>query len=201
MFQSYFKIGWRNLLKNKGYSSINIGGLALGMAVALLIAFWMLDELSFNQYHKNYPTIGKVYRLNNWGEGIEASTPQVVGLGSLLRAEYSSQFKNVVMIRQRMEERVLSLGENRLTQGGYFMQPDGVEMFSLRMLAGDSRNALKDMKSIILSESLARKLFGNDEALNKIISMDGATDLDGNRRLRRFAKKFRFLWCNVFCSA
>ena len=54
MFQSYFKIGWRNLLKNKGYSLINIGGLAMGMAVALLIGFWMLDELSFNQYHKNY---------------------------------------------------------------------------------------------------------------------------------------------------
>ena len=159
MFQNYFKIGWRNLLKNKGYSLINIGGLAMGMAVALLIGFWMLDELSFNRYHKNYATIGKVYRLNNWGEGIEASTPQVVGLGSLLRAEYSSQFKNVVMIRQRLEERVLSLGENRLTQGGYFMQPDGVEMFSLKMLAGDARKALTDMKSIILSESLSRKLF------------------------------------------
>ena len=113
MFQSYFKIGWRNLLKNKGYSLINIGGLAMGMAVALLIGFWMLDELSFNQYHKNYDTIGKVYRLNNWGEGIEASTPQVVGLGSLLRTEYSSQFKHVVMVRQRMEERVLSLGRKQ----------------------------------------------------------------------------------------
>ncbi len=51
--------------------------------------------------------------------------------------------------------RVLSLAENRLTQGGYFMQPEGVEMFSLKMLAGDSRKALKDMKSIILSASLA----------------------------------------------
>ena len=75
------------------------------------------------------------------------------------RTEYSSQFKQVVMVRQRREERVLSLGENRLTQGGYFMQPDGVEMFSLKMLAGDSRTSLKDMKSIILSESLARQAF------------------------------------------
>ena len=74
MFQSYFKIGWRNLLKNKGYSLINIGGLAMGMAVALLIGFWILDELSFNRYHQNYDTIGKVYRLNNFEEGIEAST-------------------------------------------------------------------------------------------------------------------------------
>ena len=58
-------------------------------------------------------TIGKVYRLNNWEEGIEASTPQMVALGSLLRAEYSTQFKHVVMVRQRMEERVLSLGRKQ----------------------------------------------------------------------------------------
>ena len=93
MYQSYFKIGWRNLLKNKGYSLINIGGLAMGMVVAMLIGFWIQDELSFNRYHQNYDTIGKVYRLNDFDEGIEASTPQMVALGSLLRAEYSTQFK------------------------------------------------------------------------------------------------------------
>jgi putative ABC transport system permease protein len=177
MFQSYFKIGWRNLLKNKGYSLINIGGLAMGMAVATLIGFWIQDELSFNRYHQNYDTIGKIYRLNNFEEGIEASTPQMVALGPLLRTEYSTQFKNVVMVRQRLEERVLSLGEDKLTQGGYFMEPAGVQMFSLKMLRGDSRNALKDMKSIILSASLASKLFGKNDVVNKIISMDGATDL------------------------
>ena len=83
-FKVISKLDWRNLLKNKGYSLINIGGLAVGMAVAMLIGFWIQDELSFNRYHQNYATIGKVYRLNNWGEGIEASTSQVVGLGSLL---------------------------------------------------------------------------------------------------------------------
>ena len=81
------------------------------------------------------------------------------------------------MVRQRIEERVLSLAENKLTQGGYFMEPAGVEMFSLKLLGGDSRNALKDMKSIILSTTLARKLFGNDDPLNKVISMDDAIDL------------------------
>lgn len=177
MFQSYFKIGWRNLLRNKGYSLINIGGLAMGMAVALLIGLWMTDELSFNRYHKNYSTIGKVYRLNSWGGEIEASTAHVVGLGSLLRAEYGAQFKNVVMIRQRIEKRVLSIEENRMTQEGYFMQPEGVEMFSLKMLSGDSRNALREMNSIIVSRALAHKLFGNDDAVNKIITMDGTTDL------------------------
>lgn len=60
MFQNYFKIGWRNLFKNKGYSLINIGGLATGMAVAMLIGLWIHDELSFNKYNQNYDRIAQV---------------------------------------------------------------------------------------------------------------------------------------------
>ncbi len=176
MYKSYFKIGWRNLVRNKGYSLINIGGLAMGMVVALLIGLWINDELSFNKYHKNYDTIAKVYRTNDWGEGIEASTSMVVGLGGLLRSEYGAHFKNVVMIRQRIEDRVFSFGEKKLTQGGCFMQPEGVEMFGLKLVQGSSRGTLNDMKSIIISESLAKKLFGNEDPLNKTIRMDAAND-------------------------
>ena len=60
MFQNYFKIGWRNILKEKGYSLINISGLAVGMSVVMLIGLWVWDELSFNKYHKNYERIAKV---------------------------------------------------------------------------------------------------------------------------------------------
>src|SRR3954470_1903104 len=64
MYKSYFKIGWRNLAHNKGYSFINIGGLALGMTAAILIGLWIHDELMFNRFHKNYDRIGQVYRQN-----------------------------------------------------------------------------------------------------------------------------------------
>ena len=60
MIKNYFKIAWRNLLKNKGYSAINIGGLAVGMAVAMLIGLWINDEMSANKHHKNYPNIYQV---------------------------------------------------------------------------------------------------------------------------------------------
>ena len=62
MYKSYLKIGWRNLLKNKSYSIINIGGLAVGMAVAMLIGMWVYDELSFDKYHQNYDRIGRIIR-------------------------------------------------------------------------------------------------------------------------------------------
>jgi len=64
MYKSYFKIGWRNLIRNKGYSFINIGGLALGMTVAMLIGLWVYDEITFNRYYENYNSIGQVYRHN-----------------------------------------------------------------------------------------------------------------------------------------
>ena len=69
MYKTYFKIGWRNLLRNKRYSFVNIGGLAMGMAVAILIGLWIHDELDFNKYHKNYNSIARVMRsLNMNGE-------------------------------------------------------------------------------------------------------------------------------------
>ena len=75
MYKSYFKIGWRNLLKNKGYSFINIGGLALGMAVAMLIGLWMHDELIFDSYHPNHDRIAQVMRHELFNGGIRQLYP------------------------------------------------------------------------------------------------------------------------------
>lgn len=177
MYQSYFKIGWRNLVKNKGYSLINVGGLALGMAVTLLIALWIDDELHFNRYHQNYNTIARVYRNNTWTDGIVTASPLTTGLGTLLRTEYGAHFKNVVMVRQQMEDRVLSYGDQKMTQSGRFMQAEGVNLFSLKMIQGSGNKFLSDKTSIILSASLSKKLFGNDNPVNKVIVMDGQHDL------------------------
>jgi putative ABC transport system permease protein len=176
MYRSYFKIGWRNLLRNKGYSFINIGGLAAGMTVAMLIGLWIYDELSYNRYHQHYDTIAKVYRRQNWGKEIGINTALVTGLGTLLRTEYGTHFKNVVMVRARVEDRVIAFGEKKFSQSGYFMQAEGAELLSLKMIHG-TRDGLKDMKSILLSESLAKKLFGENDALNQVVTMDAKWDL------------------------
>jgi ABC-type antimicrobial peptide transport system permease subunit len=147
------------------------------MAVALLIALWIKDELHFNRYHKNYNTIAKVCRNNNYPEGIASNTSMTAGLGTLLRSEYGAYFKNVVMLRQQMETRALSYREQKVTQGGRFMQPEGVELFSLKMIRGSGNKFLNDRLSIIVSESLAKKLFGNDDPVNKVVTMDGMNDL------------------------
>ncbi len=178
MFQHNLKIGWRSLSKNKGYSSINIFGLAIGMAVAMLTGLWIHDELSYNKYHKNFDNIAKVYRNQVWkGDGkIWSNTSQVTGLGTLLSTSYRNHFKHVVMVRARIEERVISSRNKNFTQPGYFMQSDGPEMFSLKMVYG-TREGLKDKNAILLSQSLAKKLFGDEDPINNTVKMDDLWDL------------------------
>ncbi|MEJ7644673.1 MAG: FtsX-like permease family protein [Chryseolinea sp.] len=171
MLKSYFKIAYRNLLRKRGYSFINIGGLAIGMTVALLVGLWITDELSFNKYHDNYPTIAQVYRKEVRAGEREVSNPQVTGLATLLKNEYGTHFKEVVMVRSRTEDRLIEFGEKRFTQAGFFMQPNGPELLTLKMMAG-TRDGLKEMKSILISSSLAEKLFGNKDPINETVFMD-----------------------------
>lgn len=176
MYKSYIKIAWRNLYKNKGYAFINIGGLALGMMVALLIGLWIYDELSFNKYHVNYDAIARVYRWQMRDGKIVANMVQPSGLGTLLKSEYTKQFEDVVLVRQRIEDRVLAADDKKFSQKGYFMQPEGAKMFNLKIIRG-SIDGLKDMKSIFLAESTAKKFFGDSDPIGQMITMDAKVDL------------------------
>ena len=176
MFKNYFKTALRNLQKDQGYSIINIGGLTLGMTIAMLIAFWIHDELSYNKYHENYDSIAQVYRHNSSERGTYTNTATVTGLGTLLQEQYGSHFEHVAMVRARIEERVVAFGDNKFTQSGYFVQPEFPTMFTLKMVSG-TRAGLNEMKSILLSESLAKKMFGNTDPVNQVVTMDARWDL------------------------
>jgi putative ABC transport system permease protein len=119
MFKNYFKISFRNLKNNKFSSLINIGGLATGMAVALLIGLWIYDELSFNKYHQNYDHIGQVMIHN--GDGTYQLLP--VPLANVLRSSFSEDFKYVV-ISTGTDDHIVSFGDKKFIQGGNFMQAE-----------------------------------------------------------------------------
>ncbi len=134
MIKSYLKIAWRNLVKNKGYSAINIGGLAIGMAVAILIGLWIYDELSFNKYHKNYDRIAQVMIRGNFNGQRFSSAALPRPLEQELRAKYGRNFRQIVMSRWN-EGHILSAGDKKLSQTGRFMQEGAPEMLSLKMLS------------------------------------------------------------------
>jgi putative ABC transport system permease protein len=176
MFKNYFKTGLRSLLKNKFSSIINIGGLTVGMAVAMLIGLWVYDELSFNKYHEDYDRIGRVLiKGNDAKEGPFVSTSLPYPLATELRTTYKSNFKYFVRASW-VQDYILSNGDKKLTRTGQFMDRDAPHLFTLKMIKG-SRDGLKDPYSIILSASIAKSFFGDKEPLNQVVTINDKTSL------------------------
>uniref|UniRef100_UPI00404A4757 ABC transporter permease n=1 Tax=Fulvivirga sp. TaxID=1931237 RepID=UPI00404A4757 len=173
----YFKIGYRNLSKNKGYSFINIGGLAIGMTVAILIGMWVYDELSFNKYHDNNDRIGQVMFNAPYDGEIETNNIVPTGLGTYIKDTYPNKFDKVVMIRSRLEERLFSYTDDHYIANGYYTQPEGPEMLGLEMVAG-TYDALNKLTTVILSESLADKMFGDKDPIGEIVRFNEQVDLE-----------------------
>src|SRR5262249_41633955 len=150
---SYFKIGWRNLLKNKVYSAINIGGLALGLTVAGLISLWVYDELSFNTYHKNYPRIVQIMKGGMYqGRYYTGQRHLPYPLIAELQSVYGSNFKHIVPFRG--EDNVLTIDDKVIGAVGANVGPEAPAMWSFEMIEGN-RDGLKEMHSIMLSRSAA----------------------------------------------
>ncbi len=176
MLRSYFKIAFRNLIKNKGYSFINIVGLATGMAVALLIGLWIWDELSFNRYHKNYDRIAQVWQHNvyNGVKGSQTANPYV--MAEEIRNNFGSDFKYVLQSTWNFG-RILTVGEKKFSKSGMYWEPQVIDMLSLRLLKGDPDQALKDPYSIILSESVAKAFFDDTNPLGQTIRINNKNDV------------------------
>ena len=97
MFQNYLKIAFRNLVRNKVYSFINIGGLAVGMAVAMIIGLWIYDELSFNKYHQNYDKIGRAMQMQTQNGNVLTIPYMPMPMGEELKTKYGNNFKYLAM--------------------------------------------------------------------------------------------------------
>jgi len=159
MYKSYFKIGWRNLLCNKSYSLINISGLAIGMAVAMLIGFWVFDELSFNKSFKNYDRLAAVYFSLTFGGEVITDSGAPPAMGAELKNNHP-EFDEVALATYQAD-RIISYQETSISRPGLFVEPSFIKIFSMNMLHG-GEGALKELHSIVLSQKLADDLVGSD---------------------------------------
>jgi ABC-type antimicrobial peptide transport system permease subunit len=193
MIKNYLKIAWRNLVHNKVSSLINIGGLAVGMAVAVLIGLWIWDELSFDKYHKSYDNIARVMQNQTANGEINSLKAMPIPVAYELRHLYSNDFKYVVL-SSWTNPHLLSFKDKNISMPGNFMEPDAPEMLTLKMTKG-VRSALTDPSSILLSESVSKAIFGSVNPLNKILKLDNFTlkvagiyqDLPSNTSFRDLA--------------
>lgn len=176
MFSHNIKISYRTLLKNKTFSLINIGGLALGMTISIFIALWIYDEYSYNKSHEHYDRIVQVMRKDISPEGVRINSSITGGIGVEMVETYGRYFEHVAMTFFRPSPQLLLYGEEHYREMGYYFQQDIPHILTLNMIQG-TRSALENPSNIIISESLASKIFDEENPMGKTISLITGTDL------------------------
>lgn len=169
MFQNYFKIAVRNLLRNKAFSFINILGLAIGMTSAILILLWIQNEVSHDRFHSK---LDRIYTLNNrdkfngelWAW---STTPKM--LGPTVKQDYP-EVEDAVRVNGTGF--LFTNGEKKLNAEGNFVDTGFLNVFSFPLLKGTPGAALKGTYNIVVTETFAKKLFGNEEAMGKVVRVD-----------------------------
>jgi putative ABC transport system permease protein len=170
MFKNYLKIALRNLARHKGYAFINIMGLAVGIAASVLVMLYVVDELGYDRFHENADRIHRITAdWSNKGDSKihQLGTPWI--LAKTIRDKYP-QVEALTQITGPLGDVVLRKGELALKETEVFAADASFfDVFSFPLVKGDPRTALRDPNTIVLSESLAAKVFGQDDPLGKTI--------------------------------
>ncbi len=175
MFKNYLKVAWRGLVRNKVVSFINVFGLAAGMAVVMLIGLWIFDEVSFNQYHTHYDRIARVMRNATYEGELNTDGSNSIPLVNKLKLNYGSDLAYVVPALGNAQHFIM-YGDREFVETGNYMGPEAPELLSLRMIKGAKRG-LQGIHSIMLSETVADKIFGQEDPINKILRVDNKQDV------------------------
>ena len=176
MIKNYFLTAIRNLLKNWSYSLINIIGLSIGIAASLFIALYVIHETSYDRFHENAE---QIYRIGVNGQFSSETIDQVVTAAPMAQAMIQDypEVKNAVRLRGAGDW-LMVYGDRKFNEDEVlFADSTFFDVFSFRLLKGDPQNALRDPHSLVMTESTAKKYFGNGEALGKLIKVESDTTL------------------------
>lgn len=172
MLKNYLKIAWRNLIRNKSFSLLNIVGLSIGLAVTALILIWINFEVGIDQFHENNDRIYQVYNkapvdgeIWTWN-----STPKV--MASVIEKDYPE----VEAVSRFYYDTPLlfAKGNKRIKSTGTIVDPDFLKIFSFPLLEGTVETVLEGVNSVVVTEAFAAKMFGNEPAVGKIVKVDNA---------------------------
>ena len=175
MLKNYLKVAFRNLIRNKGFTAINISGLAIGMASAILILLWIQNEISYDRFHVKEDRLYEVW-TNDIVDGALQSgfnTPQL--MGPAIKQDYP-EVENSARISWN-NSLLFSYKDKMLKANGSWVDPAFLDMFSFPLIKGNPQKLLNDPFSLVLTEKMAKKLFGEEEALGKIVKIDNANNL------------------------
>ncbi len=172
MIKNYFKTAWRNIIRTKTYSALNILGLATGMAVALLIGLWVYDQISYDRFLPGHQQAYQVkYNYNNNGE-IRTQAEVCIPLAEALKNDvpeiaYTASAFGPANYGTLTD--ILAVDNKKISPTGMIAGAEFLKIFQFPMLEGNADNALSDPASIVLTQSTAKALFGDADALNKMV--------------------------------
>jgi ABC-type antimicrobial peptide transport system permease subunit len=175
MIKNYLKTAWRNIIRTIGYSTLNVLGLAIGMAVALLIGLWVYNQYLYDKFLPEYQSVYRVQR--NFDSNGDTLTFQTTSLK--LADALRTQIPEIEYVAESdwTGYHGLNVGDKKLYVNGATCGTDIFKIFQYTFLQGNATTAFKDPYSIVLTQSLARSLFGNEDAMNKTVRFDNAHDL------------------------
>jgi len=174
MFKNYIKIAFRNLRIHKSFSLINIFGLALGLTVCIFILLWVQDELSYDRFHKNAENIYRVNFADESYDNIRKYSTTPPALAAALKKNYPEVLNSVRYHSQ--EGIVMRYGEKMFNERVGFTDASMFDLFTLPFVYGDPQTALINPHSIVLTEEVAHKYFGDENPMNKNITLDNKAD-------------------------
>ena len=173
---NYAKTAGRKIGHQKGYAFINIAGLAIGLAVCMLISLWVLEELGYDRFHKDSRRIFRVYRDESATAPGSASALTPPPMAAALKKDFPEVLRSTRF--GTWQKRLVSVGENYFTETEYMhADPDFFAMFTFPFLKGDPSSAFSNPYSVVLTEAAATKYFGHDDPLGKTLTVDHAFDV------------------------
>ncbi|MEJ8803175.1 ABC transporter permease [Pontibacter sp. H249] len=173
MLKNYLKMAYRNLMRHKLFSLINILGLALGMTCSILILLWVQDELSYDRFHENIDELHIVYRTEIYpGADNLTIAAQTGPLASALE-EQLPEVEQAVRV-SFTEEELFSYGDKSIKVTGQYVDPEFFKVFTFPLAYGDAAQVLQNPKSIVISDSIALKIFGATDVLGKVIKLNNS---------------------------
>jgi len=178
MIKNYLKIAWRNIVNNKVYSAINILGLAAGMAVALIIALWVVNEYSYDKFLPNYKQLYQVeMNFSSQHDGEHTQSSLAIPLTEVLRKEVPGIKYVAEADYLGWMNHSLLVGDKKLYLGGGATHSDFFKIFQYPFVKGNATSALTETYSIVLTESTAKALFGEQDPMNKYVRVDNSQNL------------------------
>ena len=176
MLRNYLLITFRNLVKNGFYSFINIAGLAIGIACSILILLWVADETSFDNFHPKRDRLYQVWVNAHFDNQVNSWTSLPLPTYEELKTA-DANIARALVIDWGGDHLLTVSEEKRMNKRGYNVSEEFLEMFQFPLIAGNAEQVLDDAANIVITESAAKALFGNEDPMGKTIRVDNGTEL------------------------